>query len=122
VNKLVEPKGREYRGLLTLGSLFTMKKVYLPVVLIFVILLVFLLYRVSMNNDRYCSQFSGSAGYMEGETEAKECVKAGCQVVNKREFYTGQKIKMCDASIENCKEVEVPISDSGGYEFDCISK
>jgi len=70
----------------------------------------------------FCSQFSGSAGYMEGETKAKECIAASCQVVNKKEFSSSRKTEFCDQSTGKCKEIDIVLSDSGGYTFECIPK
>jgi len=47
----------------------------------------FFIYR----NDDNCSQFSVSAGYMEGETLARECENAGCKVINKKTFSSSSK-------------------------------
>lgn len=79
----------------------------------------FLIYR----NNNYCSRFSGSAGYMEGETLAKECESAGCKVINKRTFSSTSKTKACDYStgVADCTEIEMPELDSGGYRFECVS-
>lgn len=71
---------------------------------------------------KFCSQFSGSTGYMEGETKAKECLAAGCQIINKKEFSSSQKTKFCDQSTGKCEDIDIALPDSGGYTFECIPK
>jgi hypothetical protein len=75
-----------------------------------------------IKGKEFCSQFSGSAGYMEGETKAKECMEANCQVINKKEFSSSRKTKFCDGSTGECEEIDIVLPDSGGYTFECIPK
>ena len=77
-------------------------------------------YFIFFRNDNYCKQFSGSAGYFEGETLAKECENAGCKVINKTEFSSMSEVKTCDKNTGECSKINIPLPDSGGYSFDCV--
>jgi hypothetical protein len=60
-----------------------------------------------IKGKEFCSQFSGSAGYM---------------VINKKEFSSSRKTKFCDGSTGECEEIDIVLPDSGGYTFECIPK
>lgn len=101
---------------------------FLIITILFVIF-VLISYLINQNNffwnivgrsSKFCDQFSGSAGYMQGEILAKKCVEVGCQISNKKEYFTTQETQFCNGITGDCRVNEMVIPDSGWYTFVCV--